>query len=777
MPVDYSKIPQEMRVYHQWCVWRYEDRAAAKPTKIPYNPRTGRPASVSDSTTWCQYHEALAAMGEGTSYSGIGFMLTKNDPFTFIDLDDTDGNHQNYERQLKIYSEFNSYSERSPSGKGCHIIVKGQVPNGRRRGAVEIYSDSRYMTMTGDVCNDKPISERQALVQILWAQMGKDAGVSIYTGDAKEFYTDEQVLNKALSAVNMEKFKALHEGDYKLYYPSQSEADFAYVDILAFYSMNFAQIKRMFLSSVLGQRDKAQRTDYVDKMILRAFDRMLPPIDMDGLQNAVEDNKEILKACAETIIPGVTEVAEETSALAEIRKFHTPTSPTPPPGLVGEIARFIYDSAPRPVPEIALAAAIGFMAGICGRAYNISGTGLNLYVLLLAQTGTGKEAMAGGINKLINAVAAKVPSIVDFRGPAEIASGQALLTQISKANKKCFFSIVGEFGIKMQQLASPRASSSELMLKRVLLDLYNKSGKNDIVAPSVYAEKDKDTQTVKSPAVTIIGESTPETFYKSLDEGLITDGLLPRFLFIEYTGDRPDLNEGHEFIQPSLNLVSRLADLVVSVLQKHQSDEVMVVECTPEAVEFLRLVNKKVDAAMRATRTDVLRHLWNRAHMKTMKLAAVCAVGENYLRPVMTLENAKWAYNIVVADILSIVTRFSNGEIGKNTEENKQGKTILQTCADYLSADWKDIASYATGKNLHDARIIPYSYIMRRLNSKEIFAKAPLGARETFKRTVQALIDTGELTEMDKREMIKLYGYKGRSFMLSDPAKLPAAMK
>ncbi len=48
---------------------------------------------------------------------------------------------------------------------------------------------------------------------------------------------------------------------------------------------------------------------------------------------------------------------------------------TPPPGLVGEVAQFIYKAAPRPVPEIALVGAIGLIAGIVGRCFNISRTG------------------------------------------------------------------------------------------------------------------------------------------------------------------------------------------------------------------------------------------------------------------------------------------------------------------------------------------------------------------------------------------------------------------
>ena len=79
---------------------------------------------------------------------GIGFVLTDYDPFTFIDLDDTKATPKQCGTS-KIFNEFESYAERSPSGNGLHIIVKGKLQSGRRRSFVEIYSSARYMTMTG----------------------------------------------------------------------------------------------------------------------------------------------------------------------------------------------------------------------------------------------------------------------------------------------------------------------------------------------------------------------------------------------------------------------------------------------------------------------------------------------------------------------------------------------------------------------------------------------------------------------------------------------------
>ena len=80
-----------------------------------------------------------------------------------------------------------------------------------------------------------------------------------------------------------------------------------------------------------------------------------------------------------------------------------------PNGLIKELARFIYAQSPRPVKPISTMTALALMAGICGRSYNISGTGLNNYFVLLAPTGICKEGISKGINKLINTIIPQQP--------------------------------------------------------------------------------------------------------------------------------------------------------------------------------------------------------------------------------------------------------------------------------------------------------------------------------------------------------------------------------
>lgn len=768
--MDFNNIPHEMRIYPQWVVWRYEDTDSKKPTKVPYSAKTGHLASVTDPNTWAGFDECVNAMSSGW-YAGIGFVLTENDPYSFIDLDDTKGDQTALDRQIKIFNEFNSYAERSPSGSGLHIIVKGAIPSGRRRSFIEVYSSLRYMTMTGDVYRNAPINDCNELLNVLWGQMGQGSvAVAHYAGLAEAKETDEQVYNRAVAAANGDKFAELYAGKWEGMYASQSEADFALVDIIAFYTQNRAQISRMFRASGLGQRDKAKRDDYVSYMLNKCFDRMLPPVDVDGLRNKLDE------AIAKK------EAADRAAALSQNSEATPhPKAPTPnlnevskvysvPPGLVGEIAQYIYAQAPRPVPEIALAGALGLVAGIVGRAYNISGTGLNQYVLLLAPTGTGKEAIASGIDKLMAQVIRTVPAASDFIGPGEIASSQAIIKYMSRGPTS-FVSLVGEFGIYLQQMASVNAPPHLTGLRRFLLDAYNKSGEGKVLRPSIYSDKDKNTAAVLAPSFTLLGESTPEKFYEGLHEGLISEGLLPRFTMIEYHGERPALNPGHLSAQPSFELIDRLSTLCAHALMLNSQHKAIHVQTDATARELFQQFDAHCDANINTSDREVRRHLWNRAHVKALKLAGIIAVGCNPYDPTITADVASWAINLVVADVRNLLARFDAGEIGIDNDETKQLAKVIATVKDFVVSPWPDVAKYAGEgmSNLHSNRIVPYSYVQRRLAAVAVFRKDRIGASGAIKRALKTLCERGDLQEVSRATLAKDYGTSAVAYMVAHP--------
>jgi hypothetical protein len=794
-------VPEELRLLKNWCLWKYvKVDGSNKPTKVPYQIN-GEKASVTEQSHWSTFIECFNCLSIG-SYDGLGFVFT-NTPYSGIDLDDpsslidgsTNPNYQlDIDRQIKISQSFDSYSEVSPSGKGLHIIVKGFVVAGRKRNKIEIYSTGRFFTMTGNVHNNKPITNQQESLLSLWEQMGNPISASIFKGDLNEKETDDTIIRNAREAVNGEKFNQLYCGDWQSLYSSQSEADFAIIDIISFYTQNKNQIERIFIGSQLGRRDKAKRKDYVSGMISRSFDRMLPNVDIEGMQNAVE----LKLAQAQLALPLTVSSNGRTSAFDAENVGSTPTtvangpvaqwsepaahngsvagsSPAGtttslPPGLLGDLAQFIYAAAPRPVPEVALAAAIGLMAGICGRAYNVSGTGLNQYILLLAMTGIGKEAAAEGIDKLMATIKMQVPTSTTFIGPGELPSGTGLIKHLANKSQS-FVSIVGEFGLKLQQMSNASASSSEISLRRIMLDLYNKSGANRFMPASAYSKKEDSTNSIPSPAFTLLGESTPERFYGALSEDMISEGLLPRFLLIEYKGERPSLNEYHTQAQIPFTLIERLAALCAQCETINHSNprRVVNVQESDIASKMLKDFDKYADSRIRGSK-EVIRQLWNRAHVKVLKLSALIAVGENMIEPTIQPYHMQWAADLVQSDIKSLTLRFEAGEIGTNSFEIKQASEIVRVIKDYVTQSYEDCkaASYSKMPNLHTDRVIPYAYIQRRLVAAAAFRNDKAQATFAIKRAIQNLVDADRIKELGRILVHEKYKTSQRCFVVSD---------
>ena len=150
--VNVDAIPQELRDLPQWVAWRFAKRDGnAKPTKVPINAETGKAASSTDPATWTSFEKALVAYQSGHG-DGIGFVFSTDDPYTGIDLDSCyDEVGQMAEWAENIVVRLDSYTELSPSGRGLQIIIRGTLPaKGRRKGAIEMYSEGRYFTMTGE---------------------------------------------------------------------------------------------------------------------------------------------------------------------------------------------------------------------------------------------------------------------------------------------------------------------------------------------------------------------------------------------------------------------------------------------------------------------------------------------------------------------------------------------------------------------------------------------------------------------------------------------------
>ena len=767
----YDNIPAEIKEYNQWVCWRYETKDGSKEkTKVPYNPAKGTRASTTNSDCWVSYAFAEKAAKMNLGYSGIGFVLTENDPFAFIDLDDSGYSTEILERHKYIYRMFDSYSEVTPSNKGLHIIVKGKVPSGRKREKIEVYSSHRYMTMTGNAYNSVPIRDRQDMLQNLWEELGPFADATADHVGAPDIYDDNAVLEMAAMANNGEKFLHLWNGYWKqLGYFSQSEADFALIDIIAFYTQNYEQIKRLFRHSPAGQRKKAQRDDYLMRMILRSMDTNLtidfsPLITTQTGQYAGDSAINIVDSLKKEtqLQPDEEQTDHKDRYLQHLKPVWEPQAVFNPPGLVGDLTAYFMKATPRPVNDILLIGALGFVSGVSGRAFNVSGTGLNHYYVLLADSGVGKEGIDAGISKIMETVSKSVPAVYDFWGPGRFASGQAMSKALN--TQPVFFSIFSEFSELVPQIASNKSTPHMRELKRVMLDLYNKSGKTDTYREAAYADKDKNSLSVRSPAMTVICASTPDRLYDALSDELIQDGFLPRFSVFHSRVLRPRFNKDHEKALMSKTLENNLINFVSHALELQQKNETVDVGyADEEVVDYLDKLNYICDDIINTTTDQNIRTLWSRVHLQVLKISSALAVGINPYDPKIDLICTKWATNFVVTCCMNMVKQVESERLGCNTSQTRQLNKIQQVIGSYF------LESFSKTKNHYDyrfrnARIIPYRYIFDSVKRSRDFKKDTRGVSQAIQIIMSILIDSGDISEVPHHIMQKEFGKRQRAY-------------
>jgi hypothetical protein len=414
-----------------------------------------------------------------------------------------------------------------------------------------------------------------------------------------------------------------------------------------------------------------------------------------------------------------------------------------PPGLVGELAHHFYDTALRPVPEIAIAAALALTAGVIGRSFNISDSGLNLYIIVVARTGRGKEGAATAIDNFVHAVRRYLPTVDEFVGPANFASGPALIRALDKQH--CFVSVLGEIGITIQRICDPNALGSSAMLKQALLDLYGKSGFKKILRSSVYSDADKNTKIVQAPNVTILGDTTPSNFYDALNSANIEEGLVPRFIVFEYAGERVRVNP-HPYAPPPDELVKRFAELGGIAMRSEHGNLYTPITLTPSAQRLLDNYNERVDEIINNSGNSTADELWNRAHFKALKLAGLLAAAESPTNPVVTEEIANYAIETIDTEVSAMVSKFASGEFGFG--DLRQESDVKRAIKDFLRAGKRRRKGYMVPNILLDLDVIPLTYLQRRLRPLSSFANDRRGSTLALSQTLKNMCDAGQLVQL-----------------------------
>lgn len=307
-----TKLIKALAPTPHWLCWRGEPvtnkrTGETKVTKKPMygvHDATGRwvlhYAKTNDPTTWGTYEQAAEWLKVlKAERKGLGFVLTLDGGNGCIDLDHClDSSTRKFKddeagktaaRVMEILTRegVEPCFEVSQSGEGLHIWGKFDLPpekvKGIRNKYIEMYRAGRFIAMTGDAYHDAGIHDIQPAVDEIIKEFHlmdevkapAPATMPGTAAGASPTMEDRALIEVIKKSKQGEKFHKLYDlGEMGAYGNDHSSADAALISTLAYYTKDPEQLKRLFLSSALGQdvsRKKHHEGDYLDRTIKKAL--------------------------------------------------------------------------------------------------------------------------------------------------------------------------------------------------------------------------------------------------------------------------------------------------------------------------------------------------------------------------------------------------------------------------------------------------------------------------------------------------------------------------
>jgi len=790
----FDRIPKELQGYPQWVVWKGVVRGnTEKLSKLPFVPGIDTACDPHLWMNWITFDRAVNEVAKG-NYDGIGFVLTSNDPFCIIDLD-TPSSEENATRHRRISNAFETYQEVSPSGKGLHIVCRNKVPRGRNSQALnlEVYSEKRYMTFTGQVCKDLAINDCNEQLSDLFELFDDKTSIDVLieeTTTRQAVWTDDQVLEKCRTAKNGKLFLDLWNGNLQ---GDQSSHDLSLMNCIVFMSRNREQSERLFLQSPIANRhdraEKCRRQDYMHNpswgLLNKAFDQIVAQDRLNKQQQEwfnkeLEDfkKKQQPQQTGQMSNPAVTTaVSIASTSNRELVNFKpdlwSMSSVPRPPGLMGMICDHALAGANLPLPEAAVAAAIGIMSGMAGRSYNFQGQGLNHYVLLVAGSGTGKDRCQEVISEVFKVLGQMNQDAADFKGPEAFTTDAALRKWFKDTKFNSVISMMNEFSGFFKKITDERDKFGA-QLRSMLLTLFTMSKKGAVWGASAYSDKSNTVKQIEQPSFSFVGDIQPKLFDETVDERTIVAGFVPRLLCLHGTGIPFGQRNVHKHVLDS-ELFRRLQTLFSCVLSLHSqtSLEVQIDPVILEAHLNLRdLILNKRRERMQDGIESARSIITSRFCAKVVKLAALCAVGCNPSAPKIDKLCYDWAYAVVCADQERIKNKLESGDIIVGNRQTMQMDLLKKYCREWLAghrlkADkqlcQKCPALAPEGPLFY---MIPAATLRRRIRSRKVFT-VELDLNRAFESALRALQKDGILTIPDPELIEKCHvTHRGQLFQI-----------
>lgn len=758
--MSYQNFPQDVTSLNRWMVTK-------EGSKKPYDPETVSRGDWQDSSNRGSFLSAWMAVWSGRA-DQLGFVNEQAQTgLMFLDLDNKPSNPAT-EKQLAFHADIlmmtdGTYCEHSASTvdgyEGFHIIVRCGVPLlNINREHIE-YRPDGFTVLTGWTVTGEPMPVLNGVDNNLSAMhklLAGDRQIVLPIQSEPETRSDDELWNVLENSANNEKLFQLKMG-------GDSHTDYDIACWITKLTRNREQAARLLRRTPYAQGKKSDGTVLAssDYHVYRVIDRALletqvPAIDISKLIRPVQ-------------LP---------SPLPDRKAIRNPMQiERMPEGWCKEFAKFTLANSMSPLEEAAVFCSFLPVAGVGGRFFSASNTGLNQQFTLLALTGTGKDEAVNAAQRVLSKVTLQEPGVAIQAFVADdFASAQGIHRAL--AAQPVMFGYNKESGMWMERMSKPNPDEHMLMINSVILDIYNLHGK--YLKGRKYAKKDNDLDSVYSPTLSTLSVSTPRQFYEYMTIKMLDTGITGRELIFECE-DTEAKSRSYSYVVPEApyNVTEGLIRLAV-LARKNIAD----ITFGPHAVlpngaetndlmnhwelEYLKMQNSDDD--------DIHRAIWSRANLKMRKLAATMAVsyammhpvGDTMQTPLIAPEHVRYAVEVVNYCSSQLQAKLKMRGIGNLYVQQEE---LFEEAVEWYFGSEANLFTQFKNEDIkqrmwkaREDGVIFKSQIMPRLAGKAAFSGHNRSTAVELERTLKNKFGSGLYVQIDTKQMQEMYGVRSEAF-------------
>ena len=428
-----------------------------------------------------------------------------------------------------------------------------------------------------------------------------------------------------------------------------------------------------------------------------------------------------------------------------------------PPGVVGEMAKYLYRISSRPVKQFAIAKALYILGGMAGQRYNIEGFGLNLYMMVVGNSGTGKGEARRGAKRIYGAYgdlaqdASGVSEVYDNNFPA---SESGLRKMFETRGSKAIYR--EDADALLESMTSTQPGSNGDKLRGALSEFYDQSGAGLNMGAVRYAKAEDSTGMVQSPALTLGLDLQVDPFKRFLGHGIIlSTGIAARFIYVTRYGLRSHAQYGREAEMP-LPMLDQLKTIWNGL--RVQAAGVTDVQWQPSAKDAFYKMDWDITERIRRGKAE--EDLLNRAHMNAARVAACLAVGLNQIAPVVTDALFAWAKRFVMLGYEDCLGILGRGEAGAG--ENVRVAKAVRAVYEYIKMTPETrVSTYKVPRALDKFDdVICEKYFIMKLRNVADYKGVDNGpsTEDIIRRTIMELVRQEYLAPVDRQTLMQERG-------------------